>query len=222
MLYASSFGKTVVTAKYQHHVWHVDLTAIPTGAGLWCSWLPFALPQRWPFCWWALATIDHFSRSALGAGVFAKRPDCRTVCASLGKTIRRVEASPKYIVCDRESIFDCPAFRQWAKGKGIQPPRYGAVGQHGSIAVVERFILTLKQIIGQMHFVPLRRQSFRRELDAILFWYNEHRPHTTLGGKTPHEVYEKCFPANRKPRVERVFALAHQTNRRSDLRPGRL
>ena len=68
--------------------------------------------------------------------------------------------------------------------------------------MVERFILTLKQLIGQLHFVPFRRESFRRELDLIVLWYNEHRPHMTLGGKTPHEVYEKCFPANRKPRIE--------------------
>ena len=42
----------MVTSKYPNHVWLVDLTTVPTGAGFWCSWLPFALPQRWPFCWW--------------------------------------------------------------------------------------------------------------------------------------------------------------------------
>ena len=192
----------VVTAKCANHVWHVDLTTIPADAGFWCSWFPFALPQRWPFCWWALITIDHFSRATMGAGIFVKRPDCRAVCACLGQTVRRVGMAPKYIVCDRESIFDCDAFRGWTKRKTNHLPRYGAVGQHGSITVVERLILTMKQIIGQLHFVPLRRQSFRRELDAIVFWYNEHRPHTTLGGRTPHEVYHKHFPANRKPRVE--------------------
>ncbi|MBP90676.1 MAG: hypothetical protein CMJ64_28855, partial [Planctomycetaceae bacterium] len=38
----------VVTAKEPNHVWHVDLTTVPTGSGLWTSWLPFALPQSWP------------------------------------------------------------------------------------------------------------------------------------------------------------------------------
>jgi hypothetical protein len=41
----------VVTAKYPGHVWHVDLTVVPTG-GFWTSWLPFSLPQSWPFAWW--------------------------------------------------------------------------------------------------------------------------------------------------------------------------
>ncbi|MBE3038143.1 MAG: hypothetical protein IMZ62_04955 [Chloroflexi bacterium] len=33
-------------------------------------------------------------------------------------------------------------------------------------------------------------------------WYNEHRPHTTLGGATPNEVYCSRRPANRLPRFE--------------------
>jgi hypothetical protein len=38
----------VVTAKHPNHVWHVDLTAVPTSVGLWAPWLPFALPQCHP------------------------------------------------------------------------------------------------------------------------------------------------------------------------------
>ncbi len=34
----------VVTAKRPNHVWHVDLTAVPTSVGFWAPWLPFALP----------------------------------------------------------------------------------------------------------------------------------------------------------------------------------
>jgi len=192
----------VVTAKRPDHVWHVDLTVVATGAGFWCAWLPFALPQRWPFCWWVLVAVDHFSRRAMGVGVFANRPDCRAVCSSLGQTLRRVGTTPKYIVCDRDSVFECDAFRQWVKRKGIRPPRYGAVGRHGSIAVVERFILTLKQILRLLPLIPLDRQPFRRELVAIIDWYNEYRPHMTLGGKTPNELYEGRFPANRTPRME--------------------
>jgi len=41
----------VVTANRPNHVWHVDLTAVPTSLGFWAPWLPFALPQCWPFCW---------------------------------------------------------------------------------------------------------------------------------------------------------------------------
>ena len=53
-----------VTAKGPNHVWHVDLTTVPTIGGFWISWWLFAFPQRWPFCWWVAVVVDHFSRRA--------------------------------------------------------------------------------------------------------------------------------------------------------------
>jgi hypothetical protein len=41
----------VVTAKYPNHIWHVDLTAMSI-FGFRVPWLPFALAQVWPLCWW--------------------------------------------------------------------------------------------------------------------------------------------------------------------------
>ena len=83
----------VVTSKHPNHIWLVDLTVVPTGAGLWCSWLPFALPQRWPFCHWVAVVMDHASRRAMGVGVFANRPTCRDVCAFLGRAAGRTALS---------------------------------------------------------------------------------------------------------------------------------
>lgn len=34
----------VLTARQPNHVWHVDLTAVPTALGFWTAWLPFAVP----------------------------------------------------------------------------------------------------------------------------------------------------------------------------------
>ncbi|MBP85545.1 MAG: hypothetical protein CMJ64_02335, partial [Planctomycetaceae bacterium] len=41
-----------------------------------------------------------------------------------------------------------------------------------------------------------------RELLSFIDWYNEHRPHTTLDGQTPNEVYFGQRPAHRRPRIE--------------------
>lgn len=191
----------VVTAKKPNHVWHVDLTAVPIG-GFWVPWLPFTMPQSWPFSWWLGVVVDHFSRRVVGIGVFASRPDCRAVCAVLGRAIHHAGKAPKYIVCDRDRIFDCHAFRRWVKRKGIKPPRYGAVGQHGSIAVVERTIRTLKNEGTRRILVPMCRDRFRCEVLSFVEWYNEHRPHTTLAGRTPNEVYFVRRPAQRRPRIE--------------------
>ena len=86
-------------------------------------------------------------------------------------------------------------------GEGIRP-RFGAIGEHGSIAVVERFILTLKTELTYRVLVPYRRGQFLRELHLFADWFNRHRPHMTLGGRTPHEVYEGLPPTNRAPRFE--------------------
>ena len=81
-------------------------------------------------------------------------------------------------------------------------PRFDAVGKYGSLAVIERLILTVKLLLGYLPLVPLGAQAFRREVALVLGWYNEHRPHATLGGRTPDEVYFRRFPANRKPRFQ--------------------
>jgi transposase InsO family protein len=192
----------VVTAKYPNHVWHVDLTVVPTAMGFWCSWFPLTLPQCWPFCWWVPAVVDHFSRRVMGTAAFARQPNSEAVRGFLGRTIAKAKSTPKYIVCDRGGQFDCDGFRAWCRRKGIKPPRYGAIGQHGSIAVVERFILTMKSLLACLVVVPLRRDAFQQELQAIEQWYNGHRPHTWLGGRTPDEVYHGTYPANRRPRYE--------------------
>jgi hypothetical protein len=50
--------------------------------------------------------------------------------------------------------------------------------------------------------IPLRHEAMQTELRWQVGWYNEYRPHTTLQGRTPHEVYFCVFPAHRRPRIE--------------------
>ncbi|MBI2442070.1 MAG: hypothetical protein HYV35_11960, partial [Lentisphaerae bacterium] len=63
-----------VSAYYPNHVWHVGLTVVPTQAGFWTAWLPFSLPQVWPFCYWVALVVDHFSRRIMGWAVFKYQP----------------------------------------------------------------------------------------------------------------------------------------------------
>ena len=194
-------AKRVVTAKRINHVWHIDLTLVPTQMGFWASWLPFSLPQCWPFGYWVAVVIDHFSRRAMGFAVFKKVPLSRDVRTFLGGAMHQAQATPKYLICDKGSQFWCPGFKDWCQRKGIRP-RFGAVGQHGSIAVVERFIQTMKIECTRKLPASLRAQTFRQELLWFGVWYNQHRPHTTLTGRTPDEVYLHQRPANQSPRFE--------------------
>ena len=87
----------------------------------------------------------------------------------------------------------------WAKARGIAI-RFGAVGKYGStcpskpwrsrIAIIERFIRTLKDEGTRKIVVPFGFEQMRDELGAIITWYNDHRPHMTLKARTPKEVYD--------------------------------
>ena len=90
----------VVTAKRPNHVWHVDLTAVPTSVGFWAPWLPFALPQCWPFCWWVAVVIDHYSRRTMGFAIFRNNPTSVSIQSFLESAIVNASAAPKYIICD--------------------------------------------------------------------------------------------------------------------------
>ena len=116
----------VVTAKYSNHVWHVDLTTVPTGAGFWTSWLPFSLPQCWPFCYWVAIVIDHFSRRAMGVTSFKSQPSSEAVRAFLGPAMHTANAKPRHLISDKGGQFWNDGFKRWCKRKGVKP-RFGAV-----------------------------------------------------------------------------------------------
>ena len=139
--------------------------------------------------------LDHFSRRVQGFMVFERKPDSRTLRSFLGRTIREAGSAPW------ESMFFCEGFRRWCRRRRIRP-RYGAVGKHGSIAIIERFFRTLKNEGTRRILVPFRREALRRELGFFMRWYNGHRPHGGLGVRTPDEVYGGTAPACEQPRLE--------------------
>ena len=197
----ASETKRVPTSRYPNHLWQVDLTTVAVGAGFWTAWLPFSLPLCWPFCWWIAVVMDHYSRRVMGITIFRRQPTSAEVRALLGRTMHKAQATPKHLISDKGSQFWCDGFKEWCRDNGMKP-RFGAIGRHGSIAITERLILTLKQGIGCFLMVSLRRETFRLALGHLATWYNEHRPHTSLGGRTPDEVYHRKRPANRQPRFE--------------------
>ena len=194
--------KPIVRANHPNHIWHVDLTAVSIGGGFWTAWFPFTLPQRWPFCWWVAVVMDHFSRKVIGFAVYTKQPTSRQVRTFLSCAISRANAKPKHLVSDKGKQFYCCDYKKWCRRKGIKP-RYGAIGKHGSIAVIERLIRTFKEFTRSLTVVPIIQSKFRVKCIGFFNWYNEHRPHTTLKGKTPDEVYFRIkHSANRMPRIE--------------------
>ena len=105
----------VVTAREPNHVWHLDLTTVPTSLGFWTSWLPWALPQRWPFSWWLAVAVDHHSRRIMGVAVFETLPTALATRSSLDRAIRKATAPPKHIITDRGRQFTAAPFRRWCR-----------------------------------------------------------------------------------------------------------
>ena len=72
-----------------------------------------------------------------------------------------------------------------------------------AIVLIERFILSLKNGCTHIILVPLRTDAFQQELTSFSNWCNQSRPHSSLNGKTPHEVfYHDVLPACERPRYE--------------------
>jgi transposase InsO family protein len=196
---AATSGRTV-TAKYPIHVWNVDLSLMPTSDGFRAPWLPFSLPVRWPFCWWIAVVVDHFSRRTIGFAVFRKEPSSEQMTEVLECAVQRVGQAPKHIVTDRGIQFR-QSYVDWCRRRCIKP-RFGAVGKHGSIALIERFIRSMKDEYLRRMLVPLSQIAMRAALSRYFLWYDTCRPHKSLGGATPAEVWNGEVPANESGRLE--------------------
>ena len=200
-----------VVARFPGHTWHVDLTTVPTRAGFWVPWFPFCLPQRWPFCWWVAVVIDQVSRVCVGFAVYSSVPSSAEVQRFLERAIRASGSAPKYVVTDKGKQFCCRSFKNWCKRQSIRP-RYGRIGEPASIAVVERFIRSMKDECTRCVLVPMSLVAMRREINLYVIWYNTQRTHMALGGKTPREVYEGR--ARRRRRLEPRPHWPHRGHRR--------
>jgi putative transposase len=169
-------------------VWHVDLTAVPVRAGFWVPWFPFSLPQRWPFNWWVAVVVDQMSRELVGYAVFRALPTSEAMQAVLDRAIRKQGFAPRCIVTDKGGQFKCRSYRRWCRRRGVRA-RFGYLGEPSSIAIAERFIRSMKQeCFRRLFFIPLTEQAVRLELRTFANWYNGHRPHAKLDGRTPHEI----------------------------------
>ena len=72
----------------------------------------------------------------------------------------------------------------------------GAIGETGSIALIERFWRSMKGLLHLRSFKPVHRADLERRLGLVVPYYASLRPHQGLGGSTPAEVYLGLLPAH--------------------------
>ncbi len=102
--------------------------------------------------------------------------------------MKRTGTKPAHIITDQGRQFISEIFKRWCRRRYVRP-RLGAVGKQGSVAVIERFIRSMKAECTRQIKVPFRLDAMREELAYYMSWYNEHRPHQALNGLTPDEAY---------------------------------
>ena len=115
-----------IPAWYPNHVWSVDTTKVRCW-GLWTIQV--------------LVAIDHFSRKVVCAFPL-EGPNAGWIIEALELAMRK-HGGPKHIISDQAPVFVGDAFGELLRQWNIKP-RFGAIGKHGSIAVTERVIKTLK------------------------------------------------------------------------------
>jgi len=169
-----------IPAWYPNHVWSIDTTKV------WCWGL-------WPMQ--VLMAIDHFSRKVV-AVVPLEGPNAGWIIEALEQAMQR-HGTPKHLISDQASVFVGEVFAELLRQWDIKP-RFGAVGKHGSIAVTERVIKTLKY--EWLKRVPLVKGFDHLTLLCTKFesWYNAWRPHMTLEGFRPDDLYYSCKPETPK------------------------
>jgi len=123
--------------------------------------------------------IDRYSR-LVTTTCLLEGPNAGWVTTALESAFGRYGA-PKYIITDQEAVFTCAAFAELTHRWQVTQ-RFGAAGQHGSIAVTERIIWTLKH-------EWLNRVAVIRGMDFGLY-QNAYRAHMTLGGALPVTLYQ--------------------------------
>ncbi len=174
-----------IPAWYPNHVWSIDTTKV------WC-W------GFWPIQ--ILVAIDHLSRKVVCVAPL-EGPNAGWIIEALEQAIRK-HGAPKHIISDQASVFVGDAFAALLSQWNMKP-RFGAVGKHGSIAVTERIIKTLKY--EWLRCVPIIKGFDHLTLLCAKFacWYNVWRPHMTLEGLRPDDLYYDRKPEkpNRKAKA---------------------
>jgi putative transposase len=171
--------RNVVLVKYPNHIWMADLTEIRSFLGL----IRLKLA----------AVIDVFSRMPLAYAVFLSEPSAEQMLDVLDQAMR-VHGRPRHFVSDQGSQFTAGILKETLEALSIRQ-RFGAIGQYGSIAIMERFWRTLKLLLDIKLFPPLSKPQLETRVELALAYYAVYRPHQGLDGATPAEVYLNLEPA---------------------------
>jgi len=152
-----------------NQVWAMDITYIPMTRG---------------FVYLA-AVIDWFSRRVLSWRVSITMDT--SFCIEALEDALRQHGKPEIFNTDQGSQFTSEAFTGRLKEEGIQISMDGK-GRWADNVFVERLWRSLKYEHVYLHAYESVGEA-RRKIGCYFEFYNSRRPHSSLGAKTPDQVY---------------------------------
>jgi len=171
-------GEVKKGAEYPNHVWSLDLMHDVT-----ISKRAFKI----------LNVVDEFTREALVMRV-GTRIDSIDVIDSL-KVIARRRGMPKFLRSDNGPEFLATAVRRWLADEGCESI-YIEPGSPWQNAYIESFNGKFRDECLNMNVF----ESGRHAMEVVSEWmneYNEFRPHSSLGYKTPREFAARYYSSLR-------------------------
>ncbi len=149
-------------------VWGIDITYVPLRR----SWL------------YLVALIDWFSRYVL-AFEMADSMETEFVLSAVGRAL--AGGRPQILNSDQGSQFTSDDYLQLVEGAGVQVSMDGR-GRALDNIFTERLWRSLKYEEVYLKEYESPRQA-RQGIERYMRFYNEERPHQSLGDRTPAQVY---------------------------------
>ena len=153
-----------------NRVWHIDLLSLQV------LWMRFSVA----------VILDGFSRRLLCLRVYSRTPRAREIAALVRRTAKEF-GKPRFVITDHGTQFR-QQFRSAMKKAGIIPvqARVRAPYLNGKI---ERAFRTFR-VWWRLVLTGLTQRAIQRRLEEFGAWFNEHRAHSALHGRTPQEAWE--------------------------------
>jgi len=142
----------------------------------------------------ALTVVDNFSRECLG--IYPGQSLTGRDVVEMMNRIKQVRVVPKRIQVDNGPEFISKALDQWAYDNGIELD-FSRRGRPTDNALIESFNGSFRDECLNVHWF-LSLDDACEKIEAWRKDYNEYRPHSSLGEKTPSEYADMLYNNSRK------------------------
>jgi transposase InsO family protein len=134
---------------------------------------------------WVMVIMDQFTRRIIGFAVTAGDVNGLALCRMFSQAISR-RGTPRYLSSDNDPLFTFQRWRANLRILGIEEIK-SIPYVPSSHPFIERLIGTVRcEYLDQVLF--WNASDLERKLNEFRNYYNRHRVHASLDGKTPEQV----------------------------------